>query len=113
MLLKCYLLSHAQLFGIPWTGTCQAPLSMGFPRQEYWSGLSFPSPGYIPNASIKLRSPELQADSLPTESPGKPMLLKAPELINGKFGPSRAQTLKLFLVAHAAASLVLLSEGSN
>ena len=51
----------------------QAPLSMGFSTQEYWSGLPFPSPGDIPNAMIKLRSPELQVDSLSTESPGKPV----------------------------------------
>ena len=70
---KWYLLSHAQFFGTPWTGACQAPLSMGFPSQEYWSGLPFPSPGDIPNAMIKLRSPELQVDSLSTESPGKPV----------------------------------------
>ena len=48
----------------PWTAAHQAPLSMGFSRQEYWSGLSFPSPGDRPNPGIKPRSPELQADSL-------------------------------------------------
>ena len=51
----------------PWTLACQAPLSMGFYRQEYWSGLPFPSPGDLPNPGIKPRSPALQADSLPTE----------------------------------------------
>ena len=45
----------------------QAPLRMGFSRQEYWSGLPFPSPGDLPNLGIKPRSPALQADSLPTE----------------------------------------------
>ena len=49
-----------------------APLSMGFPRQEYWSGLPFPSPGNFPNPGIEPRSPALQADSLPFEPPGKP-----------------------------------------
>ena len=43
------VLSHVQLFVTPRTGACQAPLSMGFPRQEYWSGLPFPPPGYLPN----------------------------------------------------------------
>ena len=52
---------------IPWTVACQAPLSMGFSRQEYWSGLTFLSPGNIPDAGIEPRSPALQADSLPTE----------------------------------------------
>ena len=50
---------------------CQAPLSMGFPRQEYGSGLTFPSPGDLPDTGIKPRSPALQADSLPTKLQGK------------------------------------------
>ena len=50
----------------------QSPLSMGFSRQEYWSALPFPSPGDLPNPRIKPRSPALQADSLPSELPGKP-----------------------------------------
>ena len=45
---------------------------MGFSRQEYWSGLPFPPPGDLPDPGIKLRSPALQADSLPSEPPGKP-----------------------------------------
>ena len=49
-----------------------SPLSMGFSRQEYWSGLLFPSPGDLPNPGIELWSPALQADSLPSEPPGKP-----------------------------------------
>ena len=56
----------------PWTGACQASLSMGFSRQEYWSGLPFPSPGDLPNPAIKPESPTLQADCLPSEPPGKP-----------------------------------------
>ena len=51
----------------PWTITCQAPLSMEFSRQEYWCGLSFPSPGDLPDPGIEPESPALQADSLPTE----------------------------------------------
>ena len=47
----------------PWTVDCQAPLSMGFSRQEYWSGLPYPSPGDLPNPGIKLGSPVPQADS--------------------------------------------------
>ena len=53
----------------PQTVAHQAPLSMGFSRQKYWSGLSFPSPGDLPDPGIELQSPTLQADSLPTESP--------------------------------------------
>ena len=51
----------------PWTVARQAPLSMGFSRQEYWSGLPFPSPGDLPNPRIEPRSLALQADSLLTE----------------------------------------------
>ena len=58
---------------IPWTVAHQDPLSMGFSRQEYWSGLLFPSPGDLPNPGIEPGSPALQADSLPTELPEKPL----------------------------------------
>ena len=51
----------------PGTVASQAPLSMGFSRQEYWSGLPFPSPGDFPNPGLEPRSPALQVDSLPTE----------------------------------------------
>ena len=51
----------------PWTVDCQAPLSVGFSRHEYWNGLPFPSPGDLPNPGIEPGSPALQADSLPTE----------------------------------------------
>ena len=51
----------------PWTAACQAPPSMGFSRQEYRSGLSFPSPGDLPDPGVTPRSPALQADSLPTD----------------------------------------------
>ena len=61
------LLSHAQLFVTPWTTAHQAPLSMRFSRQGYWSGVPFPSPGDLPHPGIKPRSAALQADSLPTE----------------------------------------------
>ena len=65
-------LSHVWLFTTPWTVACQAPPSMGFSRQEYWSELPFPSPRDLPDPGIKLRSPTLQANSLPSELPGKP-----------------------------------------
>ena len=57
----------------PRTGVHQAPLSMGFSRQEYWNGLPFPSPGDPPDPGIKPMSSALQADSLPSEPPGKPI----------------------------------------
>ena len=65
-------LSRVQLFATPWTVAHQAPPSTGFSRQEYWSGLPFPSPGDVPNPGIKPRSPALQADALTSELPGKP-----------------------------------------
>ena len=55
----------------PWTVAYQASLSMGFFRQEYWSGLPFPSPGDLPDPGIKPKSPALKADALPSEPPGK------------------------------------------
>ena len=55
----------------PWTVARQASLSMGSPRQEYWSGLPFPAPGALPDLGIEPRSPALKAVSLPTEPPEK------------------------------------------
>ena len=65
-------LSRVRLFATPWTVAHQAPLSMGFSRQEYWSGLPFPSLGDLPDPGIEPRSPALQADALTSEPPGKP-----------------------------------------
>ena len=65
-------LSHVQLFVIPWTVARQAPLSMGFCRQEYWIWLSFPSPEDLPNPGIEPRSPALAGRFFTTAPPGKP-----------------------------------------
>ena len=65
-------LSRVRLFATPWTVAHQAPPSMGFSRQEYWSGLPFPSPGDLPNPGIKPRSPHCRQILLPSEPPGKP-----------------------------------------
>ena len=73
---KVELLSLVWLFETPWTVACQAPPSMEFSRKEYWSGLLFPSPGYLPNPGIKPRSPAFQEDSLPSEPPRKYILIK-------------------------------------
>ena len=64
-------LSRVRLFVTPWTVAYQAPPSMGFSRQEYWSGLPFPSPGDLPDPGIEPRSPAFQADALTSEPPGK------------------------------------------
>ena len=68
----CAVLSCSALFdsATPWNAACQAPLSMGFSRQKYWSGLPFPPPGDLPNLEIEPRCPTLQADSLLFEPPG-------------------------------------------
>ena len=60
---------------MPWTVAYQAPPSMGFSRQECWSGLSFPSPGDLPHPGIEPGSPTLQADTLPSEPPGLAFVL--------------------------------------
>ena len=65
---------HVRLFATPRTVAHQAPLSVGFSRQEYWSGLSFPSPGDLPDPGIESRSPTLQADALPSKPPGKTII---------------------------------------
>ena len=67
-------LSRVQLFATPWTAAHEAPLSMGFSRQEYWSGVPLPSPGDLPNPGIEPESPALQVDALPSEPPGKPLI---------------------------------------
>ena len=63
-------LSRVRLFATPWTVAHQAPPSMEFSGQEYWSGLPSPSPGDLPDPRIEPRSPALQADALPSEPPG-------------------------------------------
>ena len=70
--MKVKLLSCVRLFATPWTVAYQVPLSMGFSRQECWSGLPFPSPGDLPDPGIEPGSPALQADALLSEPPGKP-----------------------------------------
>ena len=76
LLLSCYVVSDS--FATPWTAACQAPLSMGFPGQEYWSGLPCSPPGDLPNPGIEPGSPVLQADYLPSEPLGKPWIRLSP-----------------------------------
>ena len=72
----------SQLFAALWTVAHQAPLSLEFSRQEYWSGLPFPSPGDRPDPGTEPGSPALQADSLPSEPPGKPLVA-----VSGGYSP--------------------------
>ena len=69
-------LSRVRLFATPWTVAYQAPPSMGFSRQEYWSGLPFPFPGDLPDPGIEPGFPAFQADALTSEPPGKLLKIK-------------------------------------
>ena len=74
----CHVLSHVWLFVTPWTVACQAPLSLEFSRQEYFSGLPLPPPGDLSDPVIKPMSsvsPALQVDSSPAEPSGKPHII--------------------------------------
>ena len=95
--MKVKSLSPVQLFATPWTVAYQSPPSMGFSRQEYWSGVPFPSPGDLPDPGIEPRSPAFQADALTSEPPGKPQFilpivtrtfLGFPGSLDGKFSSS-------------------------
>ena len=79
--------SHSVMFNsfaTPQTVACQAPLSMGSPRQTYWSGLPFPSPWNLPDPIVQPGFPALQADCLPSESPGKPVIHSREQIIQQK-----------------------------
>ena len=76
LLLLLSRFSRVRLFVTLWTVAHQARQSMGFSRQEYWSGLPFPSPGDLPDPWIEPRSPTLQANALTSEPPGKPPKIK-------------------------------------
>ena len=86
---KVKSLSCVQLFATPWTVAYQASLSLGFSRQEYWSGLPFPSLGDLPDPGIEPGSPALQADAYPLSHQGSPQILK--QLCRGKNWVTRAQ----------------------
>ena len=90
-------------FVTPWTVAHQAPLSMGFSRQEYWSGVPFPSPGALPE-EIGPESPALQADSLPLRHQGSPPGDIGPSINILRRGLSKTQSCYHFLSAVAAAA---------
>ena len=75
MKVKVKSLSRVRLFATPWTVSHQAPVFMEFSRQEYWSGLPFPSPGDLPDTGIEPGSPALEADALPSEPQGSPIFI--------------------------------------
>ena len=71
----CLVAKSHQTLVTPWTVACQAPLSSGFPRQEYWSGLPFLSPGHLPDPGIEPESLALQVDSLLVSHQGSPLAI--------------------------------------
>ena len=101
---KVKLLSRVRLFVTPWTVAHQAPPYKEFSRQEYWSGLPFPSPGDLPYPRIEPRSSALQADALPSEAPGSPTIIqKLLLIILGKQGVNQGArrvnwALKLYYI---------------
>ena len=86
---KVKLLSCVSLFATPGYVACQAPPSMVFSRQEYWSGLPFPPPGDLPDPGIEPGSPALQVNSLLSDLPGSP---KVTQLVSGKSESEVAQS---------------------
>ena len=95
-LIKIKSLSRVRLFETLWTVAHQAPPSMGFSRQEYWSRLPFPSPGDLPDPGIESRSPALQADSLTSEPPESKIQflcwMATLKLLSGSTFPSLSNT---------------------
>ena len=80
MKVKVKLVISVSLFATPWTVAYQVPPSTEFSRQEYWSGMPFPSPRYLPEPGIKPGCPALQANALLSEPPGKTVLSQDPNL---------------------------------
>ena len=97
--MHAWVLSHVRLFPTPWAVAHQAPLSMRFPRQEYWSGLPFPSPGDLPDLEIEptsLASPALPGGFFTTAPPGKTFIA-----IWGKEKKQRKETSKSVMLCYA------------
>ena len=90
--------SRVRLFAALWTVAHSSPLSVGFSRQEYWSGLPFPSPGDLPHPGINPGLPALQSDSLPSKPSGKPISSKTSFFPVGDFPSSLLQWQPLILL---------------
>ena len=115
-LVKVKSLSHILLFETLWTVAYQAPPSMGFSRQEYWSGLPFPSPGDLPDPGIEPGSPALRAEALISEPPGKPWMVnfsrknfhvRSHNTLN-LAGKKKKSIFKLYLFDYLLISFILL-----
>ena len=88
-------LSCVRLFMTPWTVAHQTPSSMGFSRQQYWSGLPFPSPGDLPDPGIEPRSLTFQVDALTSKPPGKPPQAALPSLNSYSTSKTQFKVLSL------------------
>ena len=86
----------------PWTVAHQGPLSLGFPRKEYWSGFPCPPPGDLLNPVIELESPAQQADSLPVELPGMPICVRTVLLTRSTLPAICFYSLKISIYAGAS-----------
>ena len=114
-------LSRVRLFTTPWTTACQDPLSWGFSKQEYWSGLPCPPPRNLPNPGIKPRSPTFQVDFLPSEIPGKPKNtgVGSPSFLQGIFQAQESNwgllhcRWILYQLSYQGSPLILLSSHKN
>ena len=106
---KVKSLSRVQLFATPWTVAYQAPPSMGFSRQEHWSGLPFPSPGHLPNPGIEPGSPALEADAL-TSEPCRCFLIMFPYSLSTTYFSSLSNfNMYLFMVLGSYRMTLILS----
>ena len=97
---RTIIYSCQDIFVTPWTVAHQAPLSMGFSRQEYWSGLPFPSPGDLPNPGIEPSSLALQADALTSEPPGKPKIYKQHECPSAEEWMRKMWSISIYIHTH-------------
>ena len=100
----------------PWSVACQAPLSMEFSRQEYWSGLPFSSPGDLPDPGIEPGYPALQADYLSSEPPGKTLKAtkkKKKTVGTGKFSKAKPRKAKNKQVGLYQAKILFHSKGNH
>ena len=97
--MKVKLLSRVRLFATPWSAVYQAPLSMGFSRHEYWSGLPFSPPGDLPNPGVEPGSLALQADALPSEPQGSPYFYREEQILSGDCLSKTSFRIKCVLMA--------------
>ena len=110
------LLNCVRLFATPWIVACQAPLSMEFPRQEYWSGMSFPTQGDLPDSGIKpasLVSPVLAGRFFTTVPPGKPTMQNYSNMVNNQIKFNADSTVSQCYSSAELDSFTVLSDDAS